>query len=236
MSEEQTLLGLEGDGATEGTDATHDQTQNSDADGTANAAAEEATADDSATDDTTDTDGDDGAGDGEQAGAPEAYEDFAIPEGLGLEVDEKRMASFKDLAKGLNLSQDAAQTLVDEYTQAIPEIAAAAMEAATQAAEQKQRDQAEAWAKESREHPDIGGSSLEGVLARGNRVLGEYGTPSLIEALKQTGMSNHPDMIQLLNRVGTTLEEDRLENGKPPASTQTTADRWYPNNQSAAAE
>jgi len=58
---------------------------------------------------------DDGeGGDAEEAGAPERYEDFNLPEGFELAGEEKE--SVFAMFKGMNLSQANAQKLVDYFT------------------------------------------------------------------------------------------------------------------------
>ena len=48
-----------------------------------------------------------------KAGAPEKYEAFKVPD--GVQVDEAALKEFEPMARGLNLSQEQAQQLVDFY-------------------------------------------------------------------------------------------------------------------------
>jgi hypothetical protein len=153
------------------------------------------------------------AAEAKAAGAPEAYADFKMPE--GIVIDEPGLEALKATAKDLNLSQDAAQTLVD------------------QAVAMRQRDVdaivavRQEWLDASKADKEFGGDKLDENLAVAKRGLEAYGTPALSALLNETGLGNHPEIIRLLVKAGRTASEDRIVTGRTGPTTDR-ASRMYP--------
>lgn len=142
-------------------------------------------------------DGDkDGKPDGDKPqAAPEKYE-FKAPE--GREFDTEIINTFSDVAKELNLPQDAAQKMLDKVAPII---------------EQRQVQQIEAvrkeWAQTSIVDKEFGGEKLNENLSVAKKALDQFGTPQLRELLEKSGLGNHPEMIRLMYRAGKAISEDR---------------------------
>jgi hypothetical protein len=134
------------------------------------------------------------------AGAPEKYEDFTLPDGLTIPDDVK--ASALTLFKDLNLSQEAAQKLID-FQMGVEQKAAADLK--------KHWDTThETWVKGFREDKEIGGENEKQSLAYAKAALAsEFATPALKEALEVTGAGNHPEVIRLLARLGKAVSDDK---------------------------
>src|SRR5882724_1696629 len=79
-------------------------------------------------------------------GAPEAYTDFTLPEGVKLESET--LKSAQELFKALNLPQDGAQRLVDFHLGQI--------RAATEASSKAYDDMRSAWQTAAKADPEIG--------------------------------------------------------------------------------
>lgn len=136
-------------------------------------------------------------------GAPETYADFTMPEGVVM--DPALGTDLTALAKELNLPQDKAQKLVDigvKQAQAF----ATAMETSVNAAKTQ-------WLGEVRADPEIGGAKLTENMVIAKRAVVAFGTPALVGLLNQTGLSQHPEMLRLLTRVGAAISEDTLVDG-----------------------
>ena len=135
-------------------------------------------------------------------GAPEKYE-WAAPEGVTL--DESIMGSLSEVAKELNLSQDAAQKLVDKMAPAMA---------------QRQVEQFEAlrteWRQASSSDQEFGGAKLTENMAVAKKALDAFGTPEFRQLLEQTGMGNHPEVIRTFYRAGKAISEDGLVSGSAP--------------------
>lgn len=151
-------------------------------------------------------------------GAPEKYE-FKPPEGRTF--DDKVIEQFSEVAKELNLPQDAAQKMLDKVA---PVIAARQMEQLEAAKVQ--------WADSSKADKEFGGEHLQANLAVAKKALYAYGTPELRTLLNESGLGNHPELIRLMVRAGKGLSEEKVVLGGGPEPTgKSTAKVLYPNNQ-----
>lgn len=135
------------------------------------------------------------AGSGDQA--PGEYK-FTAPDGVTL--DEARLGEFTTIAKELKLPQDSAQKLVD--------IAVRMQQSAAEAAVQQASD----WAEEVKADKDLGGDKLAESTAVAMKAI-ELGPPGLKDLLNNTGLGNHPLLFKWAHAVGKALSED-----KPPMS------------------
>jgi hypothetical protein len=141
----------------------------------------------------------DKAGDTSKQGAPEAYE-FKPPE--GQQFDPEVMNSFSEIAKELNLPQDAAQKMVDKVA---PKI----LERQMQALETVRNE----WAESARTDKEFGGEKLNDNLVTAKKALDAFGSPELRQLLNESGLGNHPEMIRLMYRAGKAISEDRFVGG-----------------------
>jgi hypothetical protein len=133
-------------------------------------------------------------------GAPEEYSDFNLPEGFSL--DESVKEQMTGLFKGMNISQEGAQKLVDAYTQRV--IAQKEMELTELANRRKQ------WRQEVRQRPTY---EAERALAqRGIREV--VNTPEEKELFTNSWMSDHPVLFGMFVKIGRLLGEDT----PPPAA------------------
>jgi len=161
-----------------------------------------------------------GESDGDQAkpqGAPEKYE-FALPD--GVQMDDAGLVAFSEVAKDLDLSQEAAQKMLDKMA---PAMAARQAEAIEQVRSE--------WAEGSRGDKEFGGDKLNENLATAKKALDTFGTPELRTLLNETGLGNHPEIIRAFFRAGKAISEDRFvaaSNGGP-AGSRDYAKSLYPN-------
>lgn len=154
----------------------------------------------------------------EVKGAPEAYEDFAAPEGVALDADA--VGEFKALAKELNLSQADAQRVVDLGPK---------MMATWQAKQAEQMSETVAqWATDTKADKEIGGDKLDENLAVARKTLDTFGSPELKTLLNESGLGNHPELIRLLTKAGKAISEDSFVGGKR-ATAAPSAKSFYDN-------
>lgn len=153
----------------------------------------------------------------QQEGAPDKYE-FTTPEGQTF--DETVIAQFSEIAKELNLSQDAAQKVLDKMGPAI----------AARQVEQIEAVKSE-WAAESKADKEFGGEKLNENLAVAKKGLGAFATPELSALLEKTGLGNNPEIIRYFYRVGKAISEDSFVNGNKGSNStpESMAQRMYPN-------
>lgn len=128
------------------------------------------------------------------AGAPEKYE-FKAHE--GREFDPEIIGTFSDVARELNLTQDAAQKVLDRMGPKMAERQAAYAESL--------RTQ---WAEKARGDKEIGGDKLDANLAVAKKALDAFGNQELRTLLNESGLGNHPEVIRLLYKAGRAISED----------------------------
>jgi hypothetical protein len=155
------------------------------------------------------------ADEGKPQGAPETYE-FKAPEGATL--DDAVVSQFSEVAKELNLPQDAAQKILDKMA---PAMAA------------RQAEQIEAirtdWANTARADKEFGGEKLTENLGVAKKALDQFGTPELRALLNDTGMGNHPEVIRFMYRAGKAISEDGFVQGGRKSAPTDPAKRLFPN-------
>lgn len=134
-------------------------------------------------------------------GAPEQYE-FAAPEGQSF--DPSVISAYSEVAKELNLSQEAAQKVLDKMG---PILATRSSEQVSQAVTQ--------WSTESKADKEFGGDALNENLAVAKRGLDAYGSPALKELLNKSGLGNHPEIIRAFWKAGKAISEDGIVTGGP---------------------
>ena len=134
-------------------------------------------------------------------GAPEQYE-FKAEEGTVL--DPAVIDAYSEVAKELNLTQDAAQKVLDKM---LPVMQA-------RYTEQMAVVQSN-WAKTSTNDKEFGGEHLNENLAVAKKALENFGSPELQKMLNESGLGNHPEIIRVLYRVGKATSEDKIVTGAP---------------------
>ena len=154
--------------------------------------------------------------DGKPQGAPEKYE-FATPE--GMQFDDAVVGAFSEAAKDLNLSQEAAQKILDK----VGPVMAAQQNEALQAASTE-------WAEASKTDKEFGGDKLNENLAVAKKAMDQFASPELRALLNESALGNNPEVIRMFYRVGKAISEDGfVVGGNAKNSEQTTAQRLYPN-------
>ena len=144
--------------------------------------------------------GKDADGKDKPVGAPEAYEDFTLPE--GMEMDVEILGEFKNLAKELNIPQAKAQQLIDFQSQLASKQAELYQAAVTK--------QAKDWAAEIKSDPEIGGENYDKSVASAIKVIQSFGDPALTELLNTSGLGNHPALFKFCHRISAAISEDKF--------------------------
>lgn len=151
-----------------------------------------------------DTKPDDAASkEGEQVkpqGAPDAYADFILPEGMALDADV--LGEFTAFAKELNLPQDKAQKIVDFQTKL-----------ATKQAEESQAaamKQGQEWISAVKNDPELGGANYEKSVASAVKVIQAFGDEGLKTLLNDSQLGNHPALFKFCHRISQAISEDRF--------------------------
>ncbi len=137
-------------------------------------------------------------------GAPDAYTDFKLPD--GLTPDAKLMDSFKATAKELGLSQDAAQKLVSMQA----EYAKSTSESLVSKAEQQRAEQITAWQDETKKAL---GAGWQKELGFAGKALDAFWPPEFRKMLTASGLGDHPQMVAGLVKMGKAMSEAKPGEG-----------------------
>jgi len=154
-----------------------------------------------------------------KAGAPEAYE-FKAAEGQTF--DPEFIKGYSEVARELDMTQEAAQTMLDKVGPIL----------AQQQAAQIAQVRAE-WANASKIDAEFGGAKFNENLAIAKQSIDKFATPEFKQMLDETGLGNHPEWIRYCYRVGKAFSPDNFEGGHKeggasPNDFNSMASRLYP--------
>jgi hypothetical protein len=148
------------------------------------------------------------------SGAPEAYADFSLADGIQYSKDQIEGAKgiFKGLNGGKGLTQEDAQALVNFQSEWAGKLS---KEHSTASAKALSTVQA-GWAGTIRADPDVGGENLVGSrnLVRA-ALVNVTGGSELESTLKKFGLNDHPVIFKFLVGVGKGLSSDRANRDGP---------------------
>lgn len=131
------------------------------------------------------------------AGAPEQYEAFKVPDGFTIE--DAAVNEFGALAKELNLTQEAAQKLVDYQVKF--------QQAQTAKLDEAVKKQAEDWAADTLK------TYKKDELADARRGF-KAAPKDVQQMLAAAGFDNHKSFVDFFMKVGRAIKEDKFEMGK----------------------
>ena len=154
-------------------------------------------------------------------GAPEAYDDFKLPENVELIGD--KLKEFQDISKEMDLSQKGAQTLIDKHVAVISEIAEAQNEAWAETRAE--------WREATKTDKEYGGQKLKANLAFAKAALNAFGNTEFVGLMDDFGLGDHPEVVRFLVNAGKTVSEDSLMSGGTPGSGdsgKSQAERLFP--------
>lgn len=170
----------------------------------------------------------------DSAGAPEKYEPFKLPE--GFEANEKQLSAFEAKARELNLSQEAAQGLVDFYSGLIKETAEAPFKA--------YQETRASWVKEVVSDPTLGNGKdglnpeVKAAIGRVKDLLDPKERAAFEEAMDFTGAGDNPAFVRAFYKFAKSIVEGTsVKAGNPSTPDKkapTTAQAIWPSLPSSA--
>ena len=161
-------------------------------------------------------------------GAPETYEFNTKITDDSSELDPEVVTAFGEVAKELDLPQDAAQKVLDKVAPVI------------QAKQAKVLEQVKLdWAADSQADKEFGGENLAANLEIAKKSLDAFGSDSLKSLLHETGFGNHPEIIRFMYKAGKAISEDSyvgnsegaMSQGADPKDFNSIANALYSNQQ-----
>lgn len=143
------------------------------------------------------------------AGAPETYADFKVPEGFAL--DPAIAKEVSGIFKGMNLSQDNAQQLIDFYTKQTQEAHEAPFKAFAEMTKSWKDDVAKTYGKDI----EPGGKHAVAV----GRLLSQLGPAesAFRTAMDETGVGSHPAFVAAFVKLAEMLGEGTHVSGNNPS-------------------
>lgn len=134
-------------------------------------------------------------------GAPEQYDAFKAPE--GVELDETVMNQFGEVAKKLDLSQEKAQSVINELA---PVMLKRQLERVS--------DISASWAEKSKNIPEIADHMGDVARLRDTFAYDANGKidPDIAEFMNSPA-GNHPGVLKLLARAGRAFGEAGVPRG-----------------------
>jgi len=142
-----------------------------------------------------------------KADVPEKYE---IKLGEGQELDQGLLDAFTPIFKELGLSQEAVQKLAETYVPLVNDTA----EKVRQESMNAYKQLVEGWKSETMK--ELGANSKQ-ELSYCGKAIQKFGDNKLREALQETGMGNHPALVNFMRKVGKTISEDTFVDGNSAA-------------------
>ena len=142
-------------------------------------------------------------------GAPDKYEFNAKVADAPDELDPEVLTAFGEVAKELDLPQEAAQKVLDKVAPVIQ----------ARQAEQVEKARIE-WAEESKSDQEFGGETFETNLETAKTALNAFGTEPFKQLLSESGLGNHPEVIRFMYRAGKAISEDSYVGNSQGANAQ----------------
>lgn len=146
-------------------------------------------------------------------GAPETYSDYKLPDGYTL--DPALKTETDTLFKGMGLSQENAQKLVDFYVKSTTD--------AFQEPFTAYQTMLNEWRETAMSHPDLRGKLGPGqeINTRIGKALDSIGDPALAQEFREvmdlTGAGNHPAFIRVINAWARQVTEGSHVSGNGPS-------------------
>lgn len=134
-----------------------------------------------------------------EQGAPGQYEFKPVE---GVQFSDEVIGKFSEVARALNLSQDAAQKMLDQVAPAIARQQQAAVHSLS-----------EKWASAVKADKEIGGEKLGEHLATARKARDAFGSNGLRALLNESRLGNHPEMVKFFVKVGQAISEDKFVPG-----------------------
>lgn len=134
-----------------------------------------------------------------KAKPPEKYELKIPKDSLLSQADIDKVSSF---AKEKGLSNDVAQTLLEQRSQAVADFHSGQL-----AALETRKTE---WLESCKTDKEIGGEKFNENAELASRVINHYASEDLKKQLNETGLGNYPELVRMIARIGRDIGEDKL--------------------------
>lgn len=146
--------------------------------------------------------GTDPAPEGDKTPEPEKEVQYDLKLAEGSKLGQKDIDSVTAFAKENNLSNEAAQKLLDSKASQYAEF--------QQGQQEFLRTQQTRWLEETKADKEIGGDKFDQSIALAKLPIAKYASPGLRKMLDDSGLGNHPEVIKMFARIGKTMQPDTV--------------------------
>lgn len=137
-------------------------------------------------------------------------------------LGEDAVKSVTEFAKENDMTQKAAQAVLEQQEAALSTYAEKLLAA--------HKTSVDEWYKEIENDKDIGGENLEKNKLIAQRPLIKYGDDDLMDVLETSGYINEPRFFRYNLALGKAMGDDQVLKGEPPAGKpKSRKERMYPN-------
>lgn len=141
-----------------------------------------------------------------------------LPEKSHLSKED--VAKFAEFAKENDMSEDVAQKVLEQRSEAIDSFVSHALE--------KQTELHESWRQETLNDPELGGENLVATSENSKRALNKFGTPELTKMLRDGKFGNNIEVVRFMNNIGKAMGDDKMIFGSGKTKTeQSFEDKFY---------
>lgn len=153
-------------------------------------------------------------GEGEESGKDETTADtpfeVAVPEGMETYSD-----AFKGYQGAVNdFLKDNPKASARDALKWAAEYQAGQTTAAGKALMDQFKGQISTWEAEAKADPEIGGAQFDATVGQAVAGIKAVGSPKLIEALNQSGLGSHPEVIRTFAKIGKLVGESPVLSGE----------------------
>lgn len=148
---------------------------------------------------------------GEQKAATDAKTQEPVKYELKLPadalVDKSDLERIEADAKARGLSAEEAQSILDRENSALASFV------------EKQKKQTEGivtgWKKAVEADKEIGGANFPKNAEIAKRAVDRFGSQEFKQALEESGLGNHPELVRVFYKIGKAMENDEFLSGQP---------------------
>ena len=161
------------------------------------------------------------------AAAPRAPETYELKGPEGQNVDQKIHDAYAEVAREMDLPQDAAQGMLNKTMQALQERAA-----------DLEVQKIKGWRETALKDSEYGGDKFDENVGTAMKGLEAFASDELRGLLSKNGeldgIGNHPEMVRMLVKIGKLVSEDTFVDGgkggnEDPESEEAIRRKYYPN-------
>lgn len=154
-----------------------------------------------------------------EAGEKTEAKELELKAPEGSEISAEALEKIKSYAKEHNLTQEAAQKLVDLESEAVS--------AHAEELQEKFKKISEDWKAQAAQDKEYGGDNFAKNVELAHRAVERFSTPEFKQALNDSGFGNHPELLRIFVRIGHAMSEGNLVTSSSGGKVQKSAEEIF---------